>query len=474
LNKKKKKEKLSEDINPLFKHLTAESGAEVPISLSLFNWRRRQQLIPEKESYYARKKKKALITARGKGKNMDGTQSLLPAGIDTALLSWEQARSSDVIHTKPAALEPPRKRYSDSTYGLWCSRLINCLQGNGREMARHEFFYSDVDKAWFNFSEFHKELAEMGVPRNARLTRSEWSLVRSQMKNRPRIFSRKFIQSQFAQLQSYRQLVRKIQNNTASEELKRNFSYQVLAPIKAGSTVTAYNKGAKILHRGTVLTHKHDTYLVQFERKDLGCEYCLDVEVASHGIPEILKSACNITVGMPVIEPHTNTPGPYGSLPYGTSYGPLVDYHSGINRIRTAKDAPWENKSDVQELNSKFSPPSKGKAVNIGGISSSALLSKAKLHEKVVERETLVKLICMINMALKRKDIIMKAIKVCHEKLRRVKLGYGAQAILSDRRCKVFKDYYGLLQINLRLNEEALETALVYLQIMYEMVEFFA
>jgi len=436
LKEKKKKENLLEDVNPLFKHLTTESGAEVPISLSLFNWRRRQQLIPEKESYYARKKRKASILSRGKwtrgkGKDMD---AILPAGIDTALLSWEQARSSAMIHTQPATLEPPRKRYSDSTYGLWCSRLINCLQGNGREMARHEFFYSDIDKAWFNFSEFHKELAEMGVPRNARLTRSEWSLLRSRMKNRPRRFSKKFIASQYEQLQSYRQLVRKIQNDLASEELKNDFSYEVLAPIKAGATVTAYNSRAKILHRGTVLTHKHDTYLVQFERKDLGCEYCPDIEVASHGIPEILKPACDITIGIPVIESQNNTPGRYGSLPYGTSYGPLIG---------------------------------DGKAVNKGDISSSALLSKAKLYEKVAERETLVKLICMINVALKRKDMIMDTIKLCHEKFKRAKFVHGAHALLSDRSCEVFKDYYDLLQINLRLNEEALETALVYLQIMY-------
>jgi len=121
----------------------------------------------------------------------------------------------------------------------------------------------------------------------------------------------------------------------------------------------------------------------------------------------------------------------------------------------------------VQELKSKFPSPSRGKVVNKGKVSGSALLSKAELYKKVVERETLVKLIITTNVALKRKDMIMEAIEACHEKLRRAKSGHGVQLILSDRRCQVFKDYYGLLQINLRLNEEALETALVYLQIMY-------
>jgi len=98
----------------------------------------------------------------------------------------------------------------------------------------------------------------------------------------------------------------------------------VLVPIKVGATVTAYNRRAKILHRGTVLTRKDNYYLVQFERKDLGCEYCSDIDVASHGIPEILKPACDIAIGMPTSKTQTNTPGRYGSLPYGTSYGSLV------------------------------------------------------------------------------------------------------------------------------------------------------
>ena len=57
--------------------------------------------------------------------------------------------------------------------------------------------------------------------------------------------------------------------------------------------MTAYNKRLRILHRGTVLFHdaRAHGYLIQFERKELGYEFCPDSEVASHGLPEVLVPA---------------------------------------------------------------------------------------------------------------------------------------------------------------------------------------
>ena len=49
---------------------------------------------------------------------------------------------------EPPTMEPPRKRHSNYTYGRLCKNIITCLQGKGRIFARHEFFYSDIDKAW--------------------------------------------------------------------------------------------------------------------------------------------------------------------------------------------------------------------------------------------------------------------------------------------------------------------------------------
>ena len=64
-------------------------------------------------------------------------------------------------------------------------------------------------------------------------------------------------------------------------------------PIRVGTTVTAYNKRLRILHRGIVLFHdvRAHGYLIQFERKELGYEFCPDTEVASHGVPDVLVAA---------------------------------------------------------------------------------------------------------------------------------------------------------------------------------------
>jgi len=70
-------------------------------------------------------------------------------GIDAIIASWEALDNVDGISDDPATLEPPRKHHSDSTYGRWCCELLTCLQSSARVFARHEFFYSDIDKAWY-------------------------------------------------------------------------------------------------------------------------------------------------------------------------------------------------------------------------------------------------------------------------------------------------------------------------------------
>ena len=81
-----------------------------------------------------------------------------------------------------------------------------------------------------------------------------------------------------------------------------------------------------MLHRGIVLTRDciNHLYLVQFERKELGCEFCPDIEVASHGVPEIIVSGTEIALDGSYLGAHANLLSSYGSLPYGTTYGPLV------------------------------------------------------------------------------------------------------------------------------------------------------
>ncbi len=123
-------------------------------------------------------------------------------------------------------------------------------------------------------------------------------------------------------LQKYREQVRQIQVDPDIVN-DSGFPFEVPALIRVGSTVTAFHKKSKILHRGTVLLRNSQSnqYLIQFERKELGCEYCPDIEVACHGVPEIIKPSLNLSLdgtNIGINRDHNTKPG---VLPYGTTYG---------------------------------------------------------------------------------------------------------------------------------------------------------
>ena len=140
-------------VDPIFKHLSSEIWSEMPISLGLLDWRRRQKWSPSSSNDRAVHSKKiknfgGSAASSYYGQKLNGSFNIALPGIDAGLMSWDSINPSTDIPKQPSTLEPPRKRHSDDTYGVWCSKLINCLQGSARLMARYEFFYSDIDKAW--------------------------------------------------------------------------------------------------------------------------------------------------------------------------------------------------------------------------------------------------------------------------------------------------------------------------------------
>ncbi len=119
------------------------------------------------------------------------------------------------------------------------------------------------------------------------------------------------------QLEKYRNDVRNIQRKGASEV--QNFGYDVLAIPKVGTTVSAYHKGARMIHRGTILARHRQLYLIQFERRELDWDWVPDIEIASHGVPEVIFSSNSHKMS------HSTSLVPdHGSLPIGTSFGPLI------------------------------------------------------------------------------------------------------------------------------------------------------
>ena len=139
----------------------------------------------------------------------------------------------------------------------------------------------------YKFNEFAADATKLGVLPNMKLTRREWSMIRRGIHGRPRRFSRRFIFSQLKKRNRYRLIARHLQRNPSEPNPT---GFDIPPPIKPGTIVTAFNQKFKTLHRGVVLFHDAagHRYLVQFERELLGVEFCVDTEVASHGISKVL------------------------------------------------------------------------------------------------------------------------------------------------------------------------------------------
>ena len=256
---------------------------------------------------------------------------------------------------------PKKKNYSDDLYVKNCKTLMNTLSNkHARNWAVHEFFYSDMDREWYQNDGFISELAKLGLPitSKTRLTKQEWSLVRCKLRSRPRLFSKRFIADQIKKRNRHRNLLRKLQQDPDITEF---------SPIPIGTVVTAYHKHGCTICQGRVLFHdlSNHNYLVQFDDEEFGCEICPDSEVA------VTTSSISSSNGKDTVK----SPHPL--------YEPCKIFAS-------------EQKTDIKEF-----VLSKGTAS--GGRTES------------IEREILVSLLAAIKEGFERKENILKALESCSE-----------------------------------------------------------
>lgn len=173
----------------------------------------------------------------------------------------------------------------------------------------------------YNYNEFAAEVAKLGVRPHMRFTRSEWSMIRRRIPNKPRLFSKRFIFSQLQKRNEYRDIVRRAQ---IEWNVPKNFDFEVVAPIPVGATVTAFHKRFRMLQRGVVLFHDvtGKGYLVLFENKHLGYEFCPDTEVASHGAPKFIFNSPKTALNGSSLGFSVDHSAQSGNLPYGTLLRP--------------------------------------------------------------------------------------------------------------------------------------------------------
>lgn len=257
-----------------------------------------------------------------------------PHKMESDILPPVVARLGLEFRPRPPGLEEEKKTFhastiSDNVRVETSGKLLNALSNkHARRWAMGEFFYSDLDKEWYQNNGIASDLAKHRLPIDARtqLTRQEWSLVRQKLRPRSRVFSKRFIAEQLKQRNRHRALVRKLQQDTSME---------AFAPLSAGTPVSAIDRRSHAIRTGRILLHdpKNHCYLVQFDDKDSGCEICQDFEVAT-----IAQSNDTVRSRPSLYEPCEN----FTSSNIANCDAPELVLHNDINNSDVADDIERE------------------------------------------------------------------------------------------------------------------------------------
>lgn len=124
-----------------------------------------------------------------------------------------------------------------------------------RAFCRAEFLKSAIDSYYFEPNEFLECLYEAGMGGLSKLTRKEWSYVRSLL-GRPRRASPAFFAEEVRKLRKYRADVRQLQRGktVVCDENATPFPEEVPARLAVGQTVVAVHPATKELLTGKVTT----------------------------------------------------------------------------------------------------------------------------------------------------------------------------------------------------------------------------
>ncbi|KAI4301784.1 hypothetical protein L6164_035031 [Bauhinia variegata] len=156
-------------------------------------------------------------------------------------------------------------------------KLSGCLSSYMvRRWCAFEWFYSAIDFPWFAKREFMEYLNHVGLGNIPRLTRVEWSVIKSSL-GKPRRFSEHFLREERQKLEQYRESVRKhyIELRTG---VKDGLPTDLARPLFVGQRVIALHPKTREVHDGSVLTVDHDKCRVQFDRPELGVEFVMDID----------------------------------------------------------------------------------------------------------------------------------------------------------------------------------------------------
>jgi len=303
---------------------------------------------------------------------------------------------------------------------------------------------------------FFEDMARFGIDPDTRLTHREWKAVRRRVSKRPRRFSRRFIASQMNERNAYRCRVRMLQHVPALASVA-DFPYNVPKPIRVGTVVTAYNRKFRMIHRGVVLSHDevNARYLILFESKEFGCEYCPDSEIASHGGPELVKV---MGAGRYISSLYDQSDdGVSQSLTFGSRDGTMTGEAGRPAREVTA--------GEIHEKTLQFAPLIFKKASDHkrdekrSGNTGDKDVAFEDVRNEAAEREMLILLVKVADAAAKRKEILLDSV----EKL----IARRDQEKTEKNVLRRLRDYHVWLWANLEETNRTLNMALRYIRLMY-------
>jgi hypothetical protein len=165
---------------------------------------------------------------------------------------------------------------SPASPGSILSKIQNCLSPSVRKWCYYEWFYSAIDKLWFEKNKFQEFLDHAGIGNCQRLQRSEWAMIRRSL-GKPRRLSLQFLHEERAELEAYRAGVRKNFREKDSSEIPVDMP----RPLVVGQRVTARHPATCQIHDGSILTvdHANSKYRVQFDRQELGVQQLDDIHI---------------------------------------------------------------------------------------------------------------------------------------------------------------------------------------------------
>ncbi|KAK7258877.1 hypothetical protein RIF29_24466 [Crotalaria pallida] len=224
----------------------------------------------------------------------------------------------------------PNKCSTPIQYGASFSKekLSSCLSSYlFRRWCTFEWFYSAIDYPWFAKPEFMEYLNHVGLGNTPRLTRLEWSVIKSSL-GKPRRFSEHFLREERQKLEQYRESVRKHYTELRTG-IRDGLPTDLAKPLYVGQRVIAIHPKTREIHDGSVLTVDHDKCRVQFDCPELGVEFVMDIDCMPSNPLDNMPEALRRQIGVGNIPCMSKEPQMKGnsSLPCDLS-GPVEKAHA--------------------------------------------------------------------------------------------------------------------------------------------------